>query len=65
MCFTERVTLIMMLVTLGTALLLHAKGCGFRRYQIFYVFFLMERLQYVQYQERPPTLGGLNVTLLS
>jgi len=49
MCFTKEVTVGMMAMNLSMALFLQLRGQSFRRYQIFYVFFLMEVLQYCQY----------------
>jgi hypothetical protein len=49
MCFTKPVTLGILLLELATALLLQLRGRSIRQYQLFYVFALMEALQYAQH----------------
>lgn len=49
MCFTKPVTLGILLLELATALLLQLRGRSIRQYQLFYVFVLMEALQYAQH----------------
>lgn len=49
MCFNKPVTLGILLLELSTALLLQLRGRSVQHYQLFYVFALMEALQYVQH----------------
>ncbi|KIY92435.1 hypothetical protein MNEG_15527 [Monoraphidium neglectum] len=49
MCFTKEITAGMMLLNLGTGLLLTKRGHHISRTQIFYTFFAMEVLQFIQH----------------
>ncbi|KAI8471998.1 MAG: hypothetical protein J3K34DRAFT_415356 [Monoraphidium minutum] len=49
MCFTIQITAAMMVLNLGTAVFLTSRGHWLPRTQLFYTFFLMELLQFLQY----------------
>ncbi|GBF93605.1 hypothetical protein Rsub_06325 [Raphidocelis subcapitata] len=67
MCFNAEITAFMLVLNLATGLYLSKRGSGWRRTQLFYVFFLMEVLQLIQYAVVDDCSSIINkaVTLLS